>query len=282
MTWAGLMFVLLPAALVLVGLDLMEWSMLFGGFTGDAIDPQIWPAGLVLACIALLANLILGAHSLHWSHAAVIGMRAFLLAGTMGLLLLISASSADATHTHHLRHLKLFGIAAVAVVGSFFLWGRQTDAPPPVFNYHGERSFSIKYPEGWRAKLWYPEKDGQNVLDPIYHARGFVSFTANGEIILMALSWEITTSGELTNYATRSFPRNSRVLLFLGYVMLVAFGVFTIFPTTYRLTQRMLGFDSEQWVLRGILILGVPFLMVAFSSRITHLLWHKEPEASTE
>jgi cell division protein FtsW (lipid II flippase) len=101
-----------------------------------------------------------------------------------------------------------------------------------------------------------------------------------GIVILLALSWEITTSGELTNYATRSFPRNSRILLFLGYVVLVAFGVLTIFPTTYRITQRMTGFDSEQWVLRGILLIGVPFLMVAFSSRTAHLLWHKEPEAS--
>jgi len=63
-----------------------------------------------------------------------------------------------------------------------------------------------------------------------------------GIVILLALSWEIAISGELTNYATRSFPRNSRVLLFLGYVMLVAFGVLTMFPTTYRINPESAGF----------------------------------------
>jgi hypothetical protein len=512
-TWMCFMYVILPS-LVLVGLDLTEWSLLFAGLVGDAMHGRIWPIEYIVACVALLANVALAGFSLHWKDAAIIGMRSAVVAAVMGFLLALFAILPEAPHEPHLRHLKLLAMAALTVYGASFIWMNETDAPPPVFNYNGERSFSIRYPEGWKSKLLYqgrelvlframsdnptllveghsrspngtqyindllPGKDdgqfprtriayeptrdeewdkfettlkssltmedihfivwhldtpseewfldsdwyvigisnlrqladsrpkfeaawrsftltprtvpaplnrrivlaiwgaiallgivwlliqrrrakpalallvavagvvlainvapgdltaeeaefitlaetlycvqivlsivsgivllwlmrtrvggrnkviqlilGLNIAFLLVYAFSSVyafgaesgerSDAAKGIVVLVALSWEIATSGELTNHATRSFPRNSRVLLFLGYVLLVAFAVLTFFQTTFKLTGRLTAFDSERWVTYGIVILGVPFLMVVFASRIAPLLWPKESQ----
>jgi uncharacterized membrane protein len=103
-----------------------------------------------------------------------------------------------------------------------------------------------------------------------------------GIVILVALTIDVVTSGEITNRSSRFFPRNSRVLLFLGYVLLVAFGVFCFFPTTVNYSRAMRAFDSEQYVERGILTLGIPFLIVVFASRMAALLRRPEPEVTAE
>jgi PDZ domain len=87
------------------------------------------------------------------------------------------------------------------------------------------------------------------------------SYSWRALVIILAFAWEIVTSGDLTNYGTKSFPRASRILLLAGYVCLLAVCALLFVTTSYRYTGTMLGFDSEAYVTRGILLLGVPLLL---------------------
>jgi hypothetical protein len=101
-------------------------------------------------------------------------------------------------------------------------------------------------------------------------------------MILWALTWDIVTSGEITNRASRGFSRDSRALLSLGYILLLAWAVFYMFPPMYRYAGMMSGFDAEQYVVRGILALGVPFLVVAFTSRVAALVHLRQSAAASQ
>jgi len=85
-----------------------------------------------------------------------------------------------------------------------------------------------------------------------------------GAFILLALSFDVATSGGITNKSTRWFPRNSRILLFTGYVLVVAIFVYAFFNETV-MYHRLTPFDSEQYVERGILVLGLSFILVMYA-----------------
>jgi PDZ domain len=94
---------------------------------------------------------------------------------------------------------------------------------------------------------------------------------AKGLLVIAALTWEITASGSVTNIATRHLPRSSRLLLFLAYILLVAVTVFMFFPSRYR-NLYLKAFDAEEFILIGIIVLGVPLIFAAFATRIAGLL----------
>jgi hypothetical protein len=84
-------------------------------------------------------------------------------------------------------------------------------------------------------------------------------------VLLVALLLELLASGEaITNQHGRWFPRPSRVLLYLGYILMVAAAVLYFAslysPDTGRLRESL--FDSEQWVQEGVIFLG-PALVLA-------------------
>src|SRR5580700_1729744 len=84
LSWVGLMLLIMPALLT-VGFDMVEWAMLFGGFTGDAMHPEKWLVGTVLACAGVALNLALAWHGLEWRHFGLIGIRAAILALATGV-----------------------------------------------------------------------------------------------------------------------------------------------------------------------------------------------------
>jgi hypothetical protein len=108
-----------------------------------------------------------------------------------------------------------------------------------------------------------------------YHHASSASEESNiikGIVILLVLTLDIVISGHITNRSSRSFPRNSRVLLYLGYILLVGLLVFSLSSLTTRLgSTRVSDFDSEDLVGSGILFLGIPFLLVVFASRTAAL-----------
>jgi hypothetical protein len=94
---------------------------------------------------------------------------------------------------------------------------------------------------------------------------------AKGLLVIAALTWEITASGSLTNVATRYLPRASRMLLFLAYVLLVAVMVFILFSGRY-LEMTLAAFNPEGYILKGIILLGVPLIFAGFAIRMAGLL----------
>ena len=157
---------LVLSALVLAGFDLMEWSILSGGIFADAVNRR-WIAEAAL-WVAVSANAVLAYRSLDWDwkQAGLNAIQAVVFTVLMATLVGYFAASPEVRHSH-LRHLKLLGLAALAVFAIYFVWMRVADAPAPVFNYHGIREFSIRYPEGWTPKL---EDDRSDLVYVFVHS----------------------------------------------------------------------------------------------------------------
>ena len=87
---------------------------------------------------------------------------------------------------------------------------------------------------------------------------------AQAGVILLALLWEIMMSGaSITNQGGRWFPRHARVLMFFGYILLVATAVL-FFSTQHEVihgTHAEPDFESEAWPPFGVLSLGIPLLI---------------------
>ena len=108
-------------------------------------------------------------------------------------------------------------------------------------------------------------------IDLLYASRGHLeqlgasgSLAIGGAILLiLALLWDLAVSGEsITNVPGRIFPRDTRVLGYLGYVLLVAASVL-MFASLHDEKGKLLEstFDPEQWVQDGILFLGIPLVI---------------------
>ncbi|MGA7417664.1 MAG: hypothetical protein WBW80_06695 [Acidimicrobiales bacterium] len=88
-----------------------------------------------------------------------------------------------------------------------------------------------------------------------------------GVVLVVALVWELASSGEgLTNLHSRQFPRESRVMLYGAYILLVSAAVlfFSSLHDAESTTLLESQFDAEQWVREGILFLGVPLVITLF------------------
>ena len=118
-------------------------------------------------------------------------------------------------------------------------------------------------------------------IDLLYANRGKLEeFGASGGLaiggavlLIVALLFEIAVSGEsITNVTGRVFPRDTRVLGFLGYVLLVAASV-VLFASLHDQSGTLLvsTFDPDEWVREGILFLGIP-LVITFCIAPMHRL----------
>lgn len=108
-------------------------------------------------------------------------------------------------------------------------------------------------------------------IELLYASRGHLeqlgatgNLAIGGAILLIvALLWDLAVSGEaITNVPGRIFPRDMRVLDYLGYVLLVAASVL-MFASLHDEKGKLLEntFDPEQWVQDGILFLGIPLVL---------------------
>jgi hypothetical protein len=88
-----------------------------------------------------------------------------------------------------------------------------------------------------------------------------------GVVLVVALVWELASSGQgLTNWHSQKFPRESRVLLYGGYILLVSAAVlfYSSLHDAASATLLKSQFDAEEWVREGILFLGVPLAITLY------------------
>ncbi len=87
-----------------------------------------------------------------------------------------------------------------------------------------------------------------------------------GVVLVTVLLWELVVSGKaVTNRHDHWASRAGRVLLYLGYILLVACSV--LFFATLHTESGALHdalFDSEQFVHEGVLFLGLPLILALF------------------
>ena len=88
-------------------------------------------------------------------------------------------------------------------------------------------------------------------------------------LIVLAFLWDFLMSGEeVTNVEGRRFPRHTRILLYVGYTLLVLTMVLFFGPVT---PNAIIGqpdlffvFNPDLWPRYGLLLLGVPLLVTNF------------------
>jgi hypothetical protein len=102
-------------------------------------------------------------------------------------------------------------------------------------------------------------------------------------VLVVALVWEMASSGEgLTNLHSTWFPRDSRVMLYAGYILLVSATVlfYSSLHDAESATLLEAQFDAEEWVRDGILFLGVPLVITLFLMGIQR--WRARPTPVAE
>jgi hypothetical protein len=100
-------------------------------------------------------------------------------------------------------------------------------------------------------------------------------------VIFAAVGWELTVSGvTMTNRNSRALPRHARVMLFCGYVTLVATSVLFFSSLHVQATGTRLApiFESEAWAQQGIVLLAVPLLICLWILRLAGPAHHASPE----
>jgi hypothetical protein len=113
-----------------------------------------------------------------------------------------------------------------------------------------------------------------------YSVGGAESQVIRAGIILLALSWELMTSGSNLNpdRENKIFPRASRVFMFVGYLLLVATCVF-VFNEPQRLaTGDVQGsFDTEMMVANALATFGSALILSRALRQWSNLWGHDEP-----
>lgn len=94
---------------------------------------------------------------------------------------------------------------------------------------------------------------------------GVTLSVAQAIILVIGIGWDVLMSGEqITNPDGRRFPRQVRLLLYLGYTMLVTTAVL------YFTMQRVPGgggepfFEDARWPQLGLIFLGAPLVLTVF------------------
>jgi hypothetical protein len=106
---------------------------------------------------------------------------------------------------------------------------------------------------------------------------------AAAAVLVVVLVWELASSGQgLTNLHSSGFPRESRVMLYGGYVLLVSAAVlfYSSLHDAESATLLRSQFDAEEWVREGILFLGVPLVITLFLIGLKR--WHPASEPVRE
>ena len=96
-------------------------------------------------------------------------------------------------------------------------------------------------------------------------------------VLLLAILWDVAMSGEnLTNLQGWHVPRHSRVLLYFGYVIMVATAV-VFFSSLHAPPGAGSDFESDMWPQLGILLMGPPLLLTFFFANLGHWLYGGKP-----
>lgn len=96
-------------------------------------------------------------------------------------------------------------------------------------------------------------------------------------VLLLAILWDVAMSGEnLTNLHGWHVPRHSRVLLYFGYVIMVATAV-VFFSSLHAPGGAGSEFESDMWPQLGILLMGPPLLLTFFFANLGHWLHAGRP-----
>ncbi|HEX4216016.1 MAG TPA: hypothetical protein VIA06_22070 [Candidatus Dormibacteraeota bacterium] len=96
-------------------------------------------------------------------------------------------------------------------------------------------------------------------------------------VLLLAILWDVAMSGEnLTNLQGWHVPRHSRVLLYFGYVIMVATAVL-FFSSLHAPPGEGTDFESDMWPQLGILLMGPPLLLTFFFANLGHWLYGGRP-----
>lgn len=92
-------------------------------------------------------------------------------------------------------------------------------------------------------------------------------------ILIIGIGWDVLMSGEqITNPDGTRFPRQVRLLLYLGYTMMVTTAV--LYFTTQSFTNPANGtvkpfFEDAQWPQTGLIFLGAPLLITVFIIKVS-------------
>ncbi|MGP6157395.1 MAG: hypothetical protein ACLPYS_07795 [Vulcanimicrobiaceae bacterium] len=101
-------------------------------------------------------------------------------------------------------------------------------------------------------------------------------------IIIMAIGWDMLTSGEITNAHSARCPRDARISFYIAYVSLIALLVMVssasgivVFSAVHAVGPA--AFNSKTFVGYGLLLFGAPLLLLLFAVRMRSVL-AAEPE----
>lgn len=115
---------------------------------------------------------------------------------------------------------------------------------------------------GLQALAWF-----QDLYTGAIGAGGRFTLAA-AAILLLSLAWDLATSGEsVTNGHGRLFPRAARVLMYCGYIALVAVAVAYFSSLHVQATGNGIEalFEADRWPRLGIALLGAPLLVTGFA-----------------
>jgi hypothetical protein len=102
-------------------------------------------------------------------------------------------------------------------------------------------------------------------------AIGSLSTVAFAGVFLVAVLWDVLTSGdEITNGQSLAFPRNGRVLLYLGYTLIaesvLLYAASIQVPVTGALSADIFSTDTDATL--GLLLLGLPLIGLNLAERL--------------
>ena len=103
-----------------------------------------------------------------------------------------------------------------------------------------------------------------------------------GVVVCLALTWELLTAGGTVNGEGEhhTFPRSSRILIFAGYLMLVATTVFMFGKLEMIASGYTVGaYETEVVVASGMVLLGAAFLISRAFRRLSALRADPPPPA---
>ncbi len=95
---------------------------------------------------------------------------------------------------------------------------------------------------------------------------------AQAVILLIAFALDLAFSGErITNVHSRSFPRHSRVLMFLGFILMGTALVLYFSSLHYQASGAAVSsqFEKESYPQDGLVFFGLPIVLMAFLARIS-------------
>jgi len=105
---------------------------------------------------------------------------------------------------------------------------------------------------------------------------------AQAVVVILALLWDLSLSGQsITNVRTRLLPRHSNVMLYLGYLLLLATEIL-YWSSLRSIAPIPNSFDSDRWPAIGLLYLGIPYVAWWFVTRLVRRSALALPESPRE